>query len=39
MAKIDPRFAKFVLKKSNAAIKEAIKQEKKKTKTGARCFL
>lgn len=32
MKKIDPRFAKFVQKKSNAAIKEAHKQEKRKYK-------
>lgn len=38
MAKIDPRFAKFVLKKSNAAIKEAIKQEKRKQKQERAAF-
>lgn len=32
MKKIDPRFAKFVKKKSNAAIKEGFKQEKRQYK-------
>lgn len=32
MKKIDPRFEKFAKKKSNAAIKEAFKQEKRKYK-------
>lgn len=32
MKKIDPRFEKFASKKSNAAIKEAFKQEKRKHK-------
>lgn len=32
MKKIDPRFEKFANKKSNAAIKEAFKQEKRKLK-------
>ncbi|MBZ4189553.1 pseudouridine synthase [Niabella beijingensis] len=38
MKKIDPRFAKFANKKSNAAIKEAFKQEKRQYKKERAAF-
>lgn len=38
MKKIDPRFAKFATKKSNAAIKEGFKQEKRKYKKERAAF-
>lgn len=38
MNKIDPRFEKFAKKKSNAAIKEAFKQEKRKYKKEKAAF-
>lgn len=38
MKKIDPRFEKFANKKSNAAIKEAFKQEKRKYKKERAAF-
>ncbi|MCH5717135.1 hypothetical protein [Niabella hibiscisoli] len=39
MKKIDPRFQKFAKKKSNAAIKEGFKQEKRKYKKEKAEFL
>jgi len=38
MKKVDPRFAKFANKKSNAAIKEAFKQEKRQYKKERAAF-
>lgn len=38
MKKVDPRFEKFTKKKSNAAIKEAFKQEKRKYKKERAAF-